>query len=259
MSTLSMSILTPEVFMIVCPLVFLAGLLDAVAGGGALVSIPAYLLAGIPVHTAIATNKLSASFGATMSAAYFIKSKSINFKIGIPSVACGIIGSVIGANLSMHMDEAIMMKALLIILPLTAFTILNKRIFHDNPDKELIINRRLFAIVMTIAFVIGIYDGFFGPGAGTFIIICFTVFCKMSIAKANAQAKLINLTTTVTAMVIFLMNGQILIPLGIAAGICNMLGSRIGAGLVMKKGAVITKPAMLMVLGLLSVKIIGIY
>lgn len=256
---MNLSVLTPKVFLIICPLVFLAGFLDAIAGGGALISIPAYLIAGIPVHTAIATNKLSASFGATTSATCFLKNKMINLKLGIPSVAFAMLGSTIGANLSVMMDEAIMIKALYIILPLTAFVVLNKNIFHDHPDSALVLDKKTFAIVMTVAFFIGIYDGIFGPGAGTFTIICFTVFGKMNIKNANAQTKLINLTTTVTALFVFLMKGQVMILLGISAGICNMLGSWMGAKLVMTKGSRITKPALLMVLSLLTIKIAGVY
>lgn len=259
MNFTDLSILTPKVFLIICPLVFLAGLLDAIAGGGALISIPAYLIAGIPVHAAIATNKLSSTFGASISAARFIKSRMINFKLGIPSVAVAILGSTIGANLSMRMDESIMTRALFVILPLIAFLVLNKRLFHDHPDGELTVNRRTFTIVMIVAFIIGIYDGFFGPGSGTFTIICFTVFGKMSVKNANAQTKLINLTTTITALVVFLLNGQVMIRLGIVAGICNMIGSWMGAGLVMTKGSRITKPSLLIVLALMVIKIAGVY
>ncbi|MCR5481443.1 MAG: TSUP family transporter [Clostridia bacterium] len=246
------STLTPEVFLIVCPLVFLAGLLDAVAGGGALISIPAYLISGVPVHTAIATNKLSASFGAAVSAARFIKNKMVSFKLGIPSVFFAVSGSALGANLSMRMNESVMMKVLLVILPLAAFIVLNKRIFHDNLGEKAPTDKKTFIIVMTVAFLIGIYDGFFGPGAGTFTIICLTVFAKMNIKTANAQTKLINLTTTVSALAVFFAGGQVIVTLGIAAGLCNMLGSWIGAGLAMKKGSLIIKPALLIVLLLLG-------
>lgn len=259
MVLMNLLIPTPKVFLIICPLVFFAGFIDAIAGGGALISIPAYLIAGIPVHAAIATNKLSASFGATMSAACFLKNKLINLKLGIPSVAFAILGSTIGANLSAKMDEAVMMKVFYVVLPLTAFVVLNKNIFHDHPNGDLILNKKTFFIVMTVAFLIGIYDGFFGPGAGTFTIICFTVLGKMCIKNANAQTKLINLTTTITALFVFLTKGQVIILLGIAAGICNMLGSWLGAGLVMTKGSRITKPALLLVLALLAIKITGVY
>lgn len=233
--------------------------MDAIAGGGALISIPAYLIAGIPIHTAIATNKLSACFGASMSAGRFIRRRMVNWKLGIPSVIFAMAGSAIGANLSMHMDESFMMKVLFVVLPITAFVVLNRKIFHDHPEAELIADRKTFTIVMTVAFVVGIYDGFFGPGAGTFSIICFTVFGKMRMINANAQAKLINVATTIAALAVFITNAQVMIPLGIIAGICNMTGSYVGAGLAMTKGERIIKPALLIILVLLAIKVAGVY
>ena len=107
------------------------------------------------------------------------------------------------------------------------------------------------------AFIIGVYDGFYGPGTGTFLIIAFTVFAKMGITSANAQTKVINLTTNITSLTIFLLHGQVIIPLGIAAALCNMAGNYIGAGLAMNKGSKIVRPVILLDLGLLLFKIIA--
>ena len=103
------------------------------------------------------------------------------------------------------------------------------------------------------------YDGFYGPGAGTFLIIAFTVFAKISMKTANAQAKIINLTTNVTALAIFLANGRTAITLGLVAAACNMAGGYIGAGLAMKNGSKIVKPSILFVLFLLALKVLGVY
>lgn len=255
MSVFDFTALEPETFLIVCPLIFLSALLDAVAGGGALISIPAYMLAGLPIHAAIATNKLSASFGATMSAAHFVKNGLIDFRFGIPSAVFSVLGSILGARLSLYTDEALMTGILLIILPLTAFVILNRSLFHDSPEIKLNIDRRTFIVLMAVSFALGFYDGFFGPGAGTFTIICFTVFGKMSFKNANAQTKFINLGSTLSALFVFLRKGQVIIPLGLAAGLCGLLGSRIGVGLVLKNGSRITRPAIMLVLLLLLIKI----
>ena len=100
------------------------------------------------------------------------------------------------------------------------------------------------------------YDGFYGPGTGTFLIIAFTVFAKMGLMSANAQSKVINLTTNVTSLVIYLLHGQVVIPLGIAAAVCNMAGGYIGSGLAMEKGSKIVRPVILIVLFLLLIKIL---
>ena len=106
------------------------------------------------------------------------------------------------------------------------------------------------------AFLIGLYDGFYGPGTGTFLIIAFTVFAHMSVRAANAHAKVINLTTNITSLAVFLLNGQVLIPLGLAAAACNMLGNYLGSGLVLSKGSRIVRPIVLAVLTLLLIKIL---
>ena len=248
--------LTPQTFLIVCPFLFLAGLVDALGGGGGLISLPAYLIAGLPVHQAIATNKLSSACGTTLATARFIRNRLVNFRLAIPSVLAAVMGSSIGAHLSMATDEKIMRYILFIILPVSALIVLNKKLFHDAEDDTVRLNRRTVLTAIGAAFTIGIYDGFYGPGTGTFLIIAFTVLARMSIQTANAQAKVINLTTNITSLVIFLLNGQVLIPLGLAAAVCNMAGGYIGAGLVMTKGSKIVKPIILFVLGLLLIKIL---
>lgn len=248
--------LTPQTFLIVCPFLFLAGLMDAIGGGGGLISLPAYLIAGLPVHQAIATNKLSSACGTTLATARFIRNRLVNFRLAIPSVLAAVMGSSIGAHLSMATDEKIMRYILFIILPVSALIVLNKKLFHDAEDDTVRLNRRTVLTAIGAAFTIGIYDGFYGPGTGTFLIIAFTVLARMSIQTANAQAKVINLTTNITSLVIFLLNGQVLIPLGLAAAVCNMAGGYIGAGLVMTKGSKIVKPIILFVLGLLLIKIL---
>ena len=248
--------LTPQTFLIVCPFLFLAGLVDAIGGGGGLISLPAYLIAGLPVHQAIATNKLSSACGTTLATARFIRNRLVNFRLAIPSVLAAVMGSSIGAHLSMATDEKIMRYILFIILPVSALIVLNKKLFHDAEDDTVRLNRRTVLTAIGAAFTIGIDDGFYGPGTGTFLIIAFTVLARMSIQTANAQAKVINLTTNITSLVIFLLNGQVLIPLGLAAAVCNMAGGYIGAGLVMTKGSKIVKPIILFVLGLLLIKIL---
>ena len=251
--------LTLQTFLIVCPMLFLAGLVDAIGGGGGLISLPAYLLAGVPVHQAVATNKLSNSCGTALVTFRFIKNKLINFKLAIPSVIAAIIGSSIGANISLSLEESTMEKILLFVLPVAAFIVLNKHLFHDNGREQVTLDFRTYLTAILSAFFIGGYDGLYGPGTGTFLIIAFTVFAKMSIGTSNAHSKIINLTTNITSLVIFILNGQVIFVLGLAAALCNMAGGYIGAGLAMKKGAGIVKPIILFVLFLLLLKILGVF
>ena len=251
--------ITYQTFLIVCPFLFLAGLIDAIGGGGGLISLPAYLIAGLPPHAAVATNKMSSTCGTALATFRFIKNKLVNFKLAIPSVIAAIIGSSIGANLSLLVSEDIMLYVMVAILPVCAFLVLNKRLFHDGGKDEVLLNKRTYITATVAAFIIGMYDGFYGPGTGTFLIIAFTIFAKLSIKTANAQAKVINLTSNITSHIIFLLNGEVILTIGLAAAACNMVGGYIGAGLVMKNGAKIVKPSIIFVLILLALKIVGVY
>ena len=249
--------LTPQMFLIICPMLFLAGLVDAIGGGGGLISLPAYLLAGLPVHNAIATNKLSSTCGTALTTVRFIRQGLVNWRIAVPTIFCAIGGSSLGANLSMNVPESVMEAVLFVVLPVVAFVVLSPKTFRDH-DQEVKLDRKLWITALVSAFVMGIYDGFYGPGTGTFLIIAFTVFAKLDIRTANAQTKIINLTTNITSLTIFLLNGQAVILLGLAAAACNMAGNYVGAGLAMTKGSKITRPVILLVLVLLFLKVLGI-
>ena len=117
-------------FLIVCPLVFFAGLVDAIAGGGGLISLPAYLIAGLPSHEAIATNKLSSAFGTALTTARFIKQRLVDLKLAVVTVIAAVIGSSAGARLSLSSDERILRIMLVVILPITAAIVLNQKLFR---------------------------------------------------------------------------------------------------------------------------------
>ncbi len=248
--------ITYQTFLIVCPFLFMAGLIDAIGGGGGLISLPAYLLAGLPPHSAVATNKLSSTCGTTLATLRFIRNGLVNFKLAIPSIVAAICGSSIGANLSLLVNEEILFYVMVCILPVCAFLVLNKKLFHTDGSDHIILNKNLLIIATLSAFFVGMYDGFYGPGTGTFLLIAFSVFAKLSVKTANAQAKVINLTSNITSLTIFLLNGQVIFSIGIAAAVCNMIGGYIGAGLVMKNGTKIVKPSILLVLILLALKIL---
>ena len=250
---------TALTFLLVCPFLFLAGFVDAIGGGGGLISLPIYLIAGLPPHNAIATNKMSSTFGTALATGRFLKHGLIELRLAIPSVMAAIVGSGMGAHLSLMVDTAVMNYILYIVLPVSAFFVLNKHLFNDERGSDqILLDRRTVLTAVLSAFLIGVYDGFYGPGTGTFLIIAFTVFAHLGVGIANAQAKIINLTTNLTSLVIFLLNGQVLVPLGMAAAACNMLGNYIGSGLVLTRGSKIVRPIILGVLALLLLKVLGI-
>ncbi len=250
-------VLTTKTFLIVCPLVFLAGLVDSIGGGGGLISLPAYLLAGLPAHAAIATNKLSSASGTTVATLRFARSGLISARLSVPSVVLAAAGSFLGARLSLMLPETVIRALLLFVLPVAAFFVLDPKLFRDRAPESVEIGRRTYLTASVAAFVIGIYDGLYGPGTGTFLIIAFTVFARLDPGRSNAQAKVINLTTNITSLLVFLWNGQVLLPLGLAAAVCNMAGNYLGSGLALKSGARHVRPVILLVLVLLFVRLIS--
>lgn len=148
---------------------------------------------------------------------------------------------------------------MILLLPLAAVLVLNKKLFNDNGSNEVVLNPRTYLTASAAALVIGCYDGFYGPGTGTFLIIALAAGAKLGLRFANAHAKVINLATNIAAVVVFLINGKVLIPLGAAGAVCNMLGGYIGAGLVIKNGSKLTRPGILFVLFLLALKVFGVY
>ena len=219
--------MTPTIYtyLLVCPFLFLAGLVDSIAGGGGLISLPIYLIAGLPPHLAVGTNKMSSTFGTALTTVRFIKEKLVSAKLAVPSVIAAIIGSSLGAQVSMRVDEKIMKYVLLVVLPVAAFVVLNKNLFSDEGKEEAVVNRKTIIVAAVAALVVGFYDGFYGPGTGTFLIIAFTVFAHMKVGVANAQAKVINVTTNMSALITFLISGKVLIGLGVAAALCNIAGN----------------------------------
>lgn len=245
---------TLKSLLILCPLVFLGGFVDAIGGGGGLVTLPAYMLAGLPAHLAIATNKLSSTGGTLVTAIRFIKERLVSFPLAAPCVICAFFGSFFGARLSLLVDERHLKLIMLPALAVAAFFVLNKNMFGKEYPKEGAFSKKTVLIACAASFLVGGYDGFYGPGTGTFLIIALNVFAHLDLKSANAQTKIINLTTNFTSLIVFIANGQIVWKLGLAAMACGIAGNYIGSFLALRKGSKITRPVILAVLALLCIK-----
>ena len=242
-------------FLIVCPLVFLAGFVDAIGGGGGLISLPAYYLAGVPIHHAIATNKLSSATGTLISTIRIGKSVKISWKLIAPAVVMALIGSYLGTRLSILTDEKILRQVLLIVLPVVAFFVLRKNSLISEKTERLEPKKEQL-IVWTSALIIGTYDGFYGPGTGTFLLIMFMGLAHLTSMESAAYTKILNLSSNVCSMVTFLLGGHILLLLGLTASVFSIAGHYVGAGMVLKNGTKVIRPIILVVLALLFIKII---
>ena len=246
--------LTLSMFLIVCPFAFLAGFVDSIGGGGGLISLPAYVIAGLPANTAVFTNKLSACLGTIVATARYCKNNFIDKSLALIGIITAAIGGVIGAKCALMVDEMVFKILLLVLLPLIAmYVLLKKDLEPKNTDN---INRKKQYIIVSVAtFFLGMYVGFYGPGSGTFLILAYTGLAKMNILKAEGNAKLANMTADICSLLVFLANGVVLIPLGLTAAVFGIAGNYIGAGIAMKNGNKVIRIVILSVLLLLFIKV----
>lgn len=246
---------TITTFMIVCPLVFLGGFVDAVAGGGGLISLPAYMLAGFPPHFAIATNKMSSGMGTLVSTYRYGKGGNIPWKSAIPCVLMAVIGSAAGARIALLVDADLFKKIMLVIIPVTAYYVLRTK--NLDVEREPLGEFQTILRACIAALLIGMYDGFYGPGTGTFLILLLTSFARFTLGNANGTAKAINLTTNLTSLAVYLLNAKVVIPLGLVAGAFGIAGNYIGVSFFNDKGSKAVRPIMLIVLALFFIKVLS--
>lgn len=243
--------------LIICPLVFLSGFVDSIAGGGGIISLPAYLLAGLPAHTALATNKVSSTIGTTASTLRYLKSGYLKGygKHALLAAVCAIIGSSIGSNLTMLIPDQIITKLMLFVLPVVAFFVLRNKHLGEDVNTGTLPRRTVLLIACGAALLIGCYDGLYGPGTGTFLLLILTGVAHMSMREASAFTKVINLTSNVGALTVFILHGAPAYALGLPAALCCLLGHYLGSGLVVKDGSKIVRPIVVLVLGALFAKL----
>lgn len=206
---------------------FVAGFVDSIAGGGGLITMPSLLIAGLPPHYALGTGKLASSLGALTALFTFARSKLIDMRIVPMGFAAAFIGSAFGSWVALQIDSALLGKILIVLLPVGLLMSLLcggvKLSGGELPAKGLM--WRLWLI----GFTIGAYDGFFGPGAGSFFMIGLHVLLNMGLVKASGNAKVLNLASNVGALCAFASGGVVLYSLAIPCAIASILGNRLGA------------------------------
>ena len=234
--------------------VFCAAFVDAIGGGGGIISVPVYLLAGLPTHNALGTNKLSSCLGTAASTLRYIKNGFVDWPLAVPSVVFALVGAHFGTRLQLMVDEAYLKYMLLLVLPVVAFILLKQKSFPESRGEMAFALRA--AIVWSASLVIGLYDGFYGPGTGTFLLLIFCNLAKLDLRSASGNVKIVNLSSNIGALATALAAGTVLVPVGLIAAVFSIAGHYLGAGVTIKNGAKIVKPVIFVVLGLLAVKII---
>lgn len=243
------------VVLIICVGVFLAGFMDAIAGGGGIISLPTYLMAfhGLPFYYAFGANKLSSCVGTFFSTARFVKNGFVEWKLFAPSIAFALLGSAGGTWLQHHTPDAVLKYILLAVLPVVALVTLKGRDWPDEPGPMPFQKQAI--IVWIAALIIGAYDGYYGPGTGTFLMITFVRLAKLDTRHAAGGVKVINLSSNVGSLITAVAAGYVYWRVGLIAAVASIAGHYIGAGLAIKNGSKLVRPAVAVVLILLVLKV----
>ena len=245
-----------HIWLIVCPMVFLGGLIDAVAGGGGLITLPAYLLAGLPAHMASGTNKCGNAFGTFLSTGRFLKRGDVHKSSAVAGAAGALVGAWVGAQLNLIMPEQMLYYIMLVVVPVMAVFLLLKRDFGQEDRSEELNRLQLMAMALGIGLVIGGYDGFFGPGAGTFLMLAFTGLCRFDLLTASGNTKVANSASNLASLVTFALAGKVMWTVGIPAALCGIAGNYAGSSLALGGGAKVIRPMFFVVLTLLLARLV---
>lgn len=246
-----MEMFSPEVLLLMFFVAGVAGCIDAMAGGGGLITIPAMLSIGVPPVSALATNKLQSSAGSFSASFYFVRAGMVNLREMVIPTACTFLGSLCGSTLVQQIDAGFLVTAVpIMLIAIATYFMFSKKLDGGEPK----ITLKTFG--MTVGTCIGFYDGFFGPGTGSFFAMAFVALLGMPLPKATAHTKVLNCTSNLTALASFVLGGHILWTLGLAMMGGQFIGARIGSRMVMTKGQKLIRPVIVTVCLIMSVRLI---
>lgn len=232
---------------------FFAGLIDAVAGGGGLITVPVLMSIGLPPQVALGTNKLQASFGSGSAMLHFVRSGTVKLSECVSGILWTAGGAAAGVLAIQRLDPALLKQLVpwLLIL-IAAYTLFTPKLGAEDIQARLS-PKRFYPL---FGLSIGFYDGFFGPGTGSFWAMAFVLLLGCSLVKATAHTKVMNFTSNIVALVIFMASGQVHFIEGLLMGVAQFIGARIGANLVTVKGAKFIRPVFITVVLLITAKLL---
>lgn len=248
-----MELITPEVFALLVAAAALAGFVDAIAGGGGLIALPALLWAGVPPLQALATNKLQGSFGTATASWHFIRKGEIDpRRLWLP-VLFTFVGASSGTLAVQHLVSDWLADIIpLLLIGFALFFLFSPRVSDQDAHQR--ISEPLFGLL--IGFGVGFYDGFFGPGTGTFFAAAFVLLLGFNLRRATAGTKLLNFTSNIASLLFFAFGGHVLWLLGLGMGLGQVAGAWLGSHLVIRHGARLVRPLLVSVSIVISLKLL---
>ncbi|MBL9206173.1 MAG: TSUP family transporter [Opitutaceae bacterium] len=241
------------------PLLFLtgfaAGLVDAVAGGGGVLTLPVLLNTGLPVGVVLGTNKLQATFGSVSAAWSYLRSGIVSFRACLPGVVLTFVGSLAGAWAVQRIDGRILGDLIpWLLAAILAYTVFKPKLGEAPATPR--VPARVFFPVFGLG--LGFYDGFFGPGVGSFWTIALVVVLGRDLVGATGATKLMNAASNLAALIFFLVIGKVHLPVGLTMGVGQMVGARVGARLVVTRGARLVRPLFIVMVTLVLARLLWV-
>jgi uncharacterized membrane protein YfcA len=225
---------TPVETALLCLAAFVGGTIDAIAGGGGLITVPALLAAGLPPHMALATNKGQSVRGSAAAIVRYARAGLFDRRSALLSFPLALVGSVAGAILVLQLRPEFLRPLILVLLVVAAGVVALSRIPTEAEGSP---RRGSPFLLGGIALVVGGYDGFFGPGTGTFLITGYVVLLGLSFRRATANAKIVNFASNSAALVVFAVQGAVVWSLAVPMLVAQMAGGWTGAHLAVKGGS----------------------
>jgi uncharacterized membrane protein YfcA len=230
--------------------------MDAVAGGGGIISLPAYIIAGLPTHIAVGTNKTVSALGTSVSVFKYLKSGAVILDVALMSSIGSMIGAFAGSSLALFLPEQTLKTVLLVALPCVALFLTFNRGFGLSESAEKPFSRKKRALLsLCIGLAVGGYDGLIGPGAGTFFIIAFTAVLGTNLLTSAACTRVANFASNLTSMALYLFAGKVEVLLALPAALFCSMGYYAGSCYALKGGSKNVRKLMFLVLVLLFVKV----
>ncbi|PBB86065.1 TSUP family transporter [Mesorhizobium sp. WSM3876] len=233
---------------------FAAGFVDSIAGGGGLITIPALLLAGFSPATALGTNKLQGMFGSGSATIHYAANGQVDLRRQAPSALLALVGGAVGALLATIVPGDFL-RALLPVLLIAIALYFAIKPNMDDVDRAERLSPFLFAF--TVVPAIGFYDGLFGPGTGSFLMLTFVALAGYGVLKATAHTKMLNFGSNVGGFIVFAAVGVVYWKIGLMMGVAQFIGARVGASLAIRIGAKLIKPLLVAVCLALAAKLLA--
>jgi len=245
--------ITLEILAIFFVVATAAGFIDAMAGGGGLLTLPALLAAGVPPTQALATNKLQSSFGSFSASWYFVRNGIVSIKEMRLAILCTFIGSAIGAELVQFIDASLLTSVIpLLLIAISLYFLLAPQTKASEGKQK--ISEAMFALC--VGGGVGFYDGFFGPGTGSIFTVCFVAIGHFSLVDATARTKVLNFTSNIAALIFFILAGLPIWELGLVMAIGGFIGAQLGAKVVVTKGQKWIRPLVIVMSMLMASKLL---